>query len=555
MHGGQAIVKTLETMGAKYIFSVSGGSISPIFDACIDSHIDIIHVRHESAAAFMADGWARATREVGVCAVTKGPGPTNALTGVATAYLSASPIVIIAGAVATNLSGRGAIQDIDQVAVLQRFTKWSRTVNDVDRISEVIAEACWRATNGRPGPTFVNVPMDIMRQDTQNTINAHAVSMARGPQGNPTSVKEAAALLQQAERPLVIAGSGVWWSGAVPELRELIKELNLPLFTNRLGVGSLAIKHSHNMGRSVISLNPVFRYAVRQCDLIMMIGSRFDYDLKYGSSEFFTQNPKTIRVDISPEVLWKNHRAEVPIIGDAKLMLPQLIKEIRKSPGRPNRKNWLQELRTRRQAYLGKRNEASSIDQTPIHPLRLCSEIEQFVDDSGTIVVGSGEIDFWGRSFFEAGSPSRFLRAGQMGCLGAEIPFAIATKLARPNERVVVLVGDGGFGYNCMEFDTASRYNIPITCVIGNDSAWGMIQHGQEHLYGADRVTGTDLKPRNYEEIVKILGGYGEEISRPEDIQPALQRCHDSGQPSCINVEIDSLPSPYLTWNWSMSNE
>ncbi len=539
--GGHLLIRSLRNEGIGHIFALSGIHIQSIFNACIDEGVRIIDTRHEQAAVHMAEGEARVTGRAGVSVVTAGPGLTDAVTGVAAAFQSASPVIIISGRSTLAEFDKGSVQEMDQVTLMKSITKWARTVYETKRIPEYVSIAFRHAYAGRPGPVYLDIPNDIL----DNKVDEGTVSFPEGyrsegrPQGEPVLIQRAVELLLAAKRPVVIAGSGVWWSQASEELQELVETMKLPLILTQKGRGSVPEDHPLCFGPT--------RVGTREADVVLVIGTRIDNMMSYGQPPLFNPSGRWIQVDIEASEIGHNRSVDIGIVGDAKAVLKQMIELGRDKSEVRKELPWVEECR----AYVKSRAQRIEAElfsnQVPIHPLRLCQEIKDFLDRDATIVVDGGDISVWGQTVFRIYHPGHWLDLGPFSGLGPGIPFGIAAKLARPDKQVVILVGDGTFGLNGMEFDTAVRHNIPIVTVIGNDGAWGMIKHRQEITYGADRIIGSELGFTRYDKVVEALGGYGEHVRMPQDIRPALERAFASGLPACVNVETDPAITSPLT--------
>lgn len=538
VHGGRLVMRALKQEGVSKLFGIAAVPLLPLYDACLDEGIQNIDTRSEAGAVFMADGWARATGQPGFATVISGPGVTNAITGLMNAYDAGSPVVLLASTGALANDQRGAMHDMDQTGVLRPVVKWTGKCLDTRRLPEYVSIALRHALSGRPGPVVLETPMDVLTakvEEDQVSVPQAYRTQARA-QGDPQAVRAAADLLLQAQRPVVIAGSGAWWSGAGPELQELIELAELPLVLNWMGRGVVPEDHPLCFGPN--------RVGVRQADVVLLAGTRLNFILNFGAPPLFADDAKFIQIDVRPEEIGRNRDAAVGIHGDLKTVLQQLMAELKGRTREGMRAAWVGECqdyaRTRRS---GMEAEGAS-DQTPIHPLRLVKEIAGTLDRNATVVMDGGEITVWGPQLLRVHEPGHWLDNGPFGCLGPGIPFGIAAKLARPQEQVLVLNGDGAFGFSAMEFDTAVRHNIPFVCVVGNNGWWGMEGHPQEAMYGKDRIVGTVIGSRPYHKMVEGLGGYGELVERPEEIRPALQRAFASGKPACLNVIIDPAAAP-----------
>ena len=532
--GGVLAARMLKAEGVEYIFSLIGGHIYPLYDACLNEGIKVIDVRHEEAAGHMAEGLALVTGKPGVCVATAGPGFTNMITGVANAAIANSPIICIAGHAAIDENDTGALQDMNQIDVIKPLTKMARTVLQTERIPDYMAMAFRHAVAGRPGPVYLEIPRDVFF----NQVDDSKIQMptdyrtSSGPAGDAAEIEKAVSLLEGAERPVLVVGSGVWWSQAHEELRAFVEKSGIPVFTRNNGRGAISDKHPLCLGASALS-------GLFKADVALIVGTQFDYTLSYGK---FPPDLKVIRVDIDSSAIGRNRGIDVGIVGDAGNVLRQLTDGIKSG----SHDDWVGALRQSQARREEKNRPYLESDNVPIHPMRVCGELRKFIDEDTIVCIDGGDIAVFGSMTLPTYGPGRHLANGAstFGCLGVGIPFALSAKLAHPDKKVFVLCGDGSFGLNAMEFDTALRHNLPIVCVLSNDGCWGMIRHGLENVYGPDRMVGCDLPQRNYEKVVEALGGHGELVTEPSEIAPAIERALASGKPACVNVLTDRKVSP-----------
>lgn len=528
-------VRALKLEGVDVIFSLNGGHIAPLYDACLDENIRIVDVRHEEAAGHMAHAYSRITGRIGVAVVSAGPGVTNIVTAVANAFQAGVPLVVIGGRAPVKQFELGALQDIPQVEIMAPITKWSRTVLETRRIPEYFSIACRQALAGRPGPVFLEIPTDVLRaqvefSDNLMPMNYRCESRA---QGDPSAVARAIDLLRRARRPLVVAGSGVLWSGASEQLRRFAESTGFPVLTTSVAKGCMPAAHPQFLpgARST---------AMSQADVILVVGTRFNFVMGYGRAPRFSPDVKVIQVDIDASQIGRNRPVDVGIMGDASLVLGQLS-----GAASADISDWLSTLRAKNAEAERRLASQSNSDAIPIHPLRLCREIQACVDDDTIVVADGGDILSFARVGLQVSSPGHWLEPGVFGCLGVGVPFAIAAKVAKPDKKVLCLTGDGAFGLTGMEMDTAIRHNIPIVVVISNNAAWGIERTSQIEDFGPDRIIGTELNASRYDLIAKALGGHGEMVEDPSDIRPAIMRAFASGKPACVNVLTDrSARSP-----------
>jgi acetolactate synthase-1/2/3 large subunit len=540
MTGGGLLVEALLAQGVSHLFTVSGGQILAAYDAAVGTSLRLIHTRHEAAATLMAEGWARVTGDPGACLFTLGPGVTNAVTGAFVASLAGCPVVVMAAGVPTDRYDMGAIQDLDQLGVMRPVTKWTARVLEASRIPEYVAAAFRQARAGRPAPVFLEFPANVLAAKVG--AGGKAVLAAARPAPPPApdagAIEEAAALLRRAARPLIVGGSGIWWARAGDALRGVAEAAGAPLFLDRLGRGAVSADHPLYFGLAALALNPVSVAAFREADCVLLAGARLDYNLEFGRESFWHPEARLVQIDIEPAEFGRNRVVDVPIAADAGKALAALATCLRGGGPPPDRVGWIEALRDVRRRAWEELTPYLYSDEVPIHPLRLVREIQEFLWRDAIVAAGSGDIDFWVSALLEQHAPGTFLRVGQAGALGCEIPYGIAAKLARPEAPVLVTVGDGGFGFSGMELDTAARYG----------AGWGMIRQRQLVRYGEARAVATELAPRPYERIAEALGAYGESVERPEEIKGALARAFESGRTACVNVRIRSVASPMTTW-------
>lgn len=529
-HGGRLIAQALRAEGVSHLFTLSGGHIAPIYDGCVDEGIRIVDFRHEQSAAHAADGWARVTLQPGVAAVTAGPGVTDAVTGIANAFYATSPILVLSGKNPIVEFEMGSLQEMDQVTLVSSITKWAKTCYDVRRVADYVATAFRHALSGRPGPVFLDVPMDVQFNAAPADIRLPERSRTEArPLGDPELVKEAIRLLRQAERPVVFAGSGVRWSGAHEELAELAEALKVPVFLNSLGRGCLPPDHPcfFSAARS---------HALSKADVVLALGVDWDFRLGFGRKGF-APDVDVVQVDVDAVHIGRNRLVGVGIVGDPGRVMRQLLDG---GAGNSKEPAWTAEVRDQERRKKEEARTGMEADAVPIHPQRFAREIRDFLDPDAIVVGDGGDIVGISASIVHARQPGHWLDPGPFGTLGVGPGFAIAAKTAKPDKQVLVVYGDGSFGLHAMEYESAIRQNVPFVGIIGNDGAWGQIKVAQELLYGPGYAPASSLDPEApYHRMVEGLGGYGEKVTDPKDIRPALQRAFDSGIPACINVMVD----------------
>ncbi|MCI0671809.1 MAG: thiamine pyrophosphate-dependent enzyme [Myxococcaceae bacterium] len=529
--GGQLVAKMLRKEGVRHVFTLSGLHVAPIYAGCVEEGIQVVDTRHEQAAAHAADAYARITRGVGVAVVTAGPGVTDALTGVANAHAASSPMILLGGAAPIFNQSRGSLQEMEQVDLFHRITKWSDRVPTPDLVPAYFAKAFRVALSGRPGPVFLELAWDVLCNGAEDARIPESYRTDARMAPDPRKVEAAMALLSRAERPAMIAGSSVWWDCAWDELRRFCETAQIPVFLNGAGRGCLPPEH------------PLFfqhsrKEALSGADLVFVVGTPFDFRLNYGAEPTFSADSKIVQVDVDPTEVGRNRVVDVGIIADSF----SALKAFADAAPRAKREAYVSGLRaseTHKQAGL---DAWCRSDATPIHHYRLAREMSEVANAAGqdpVFVADGGNWVAMAAKVIRLRQPGRWLDPGPLGCLGVGAPFAIASKLLHPDRTVWVVQGDGSFGLNGFDFETALRFRLPMVCVVGNDAAWGQIRLPQVQMFGEERSPATLLAPTRYDKVVEAFGGHGELVTEPEQIRPALERAVASGTVACVNVMLD----------------
>jgi acetolactate synthase-1/2/3 large subunit len=466
----------------------------------------------------------------GVAAVTAGPGVTDAVTGIANAFYANSPMLVLSGKNPIIEFEMGSLQEMDQVTLVRSITKWAKTCYDARKAGEFVAAALRHATSGRMGPVFLDFPLDVQFNAVGADTAVAAGAGHRGrPRGDPDLVGEAVKLLHEARRPVALAGAGVRWSGAHDALRALAETLKAPVFLNSLGRGCLPPDHP-------CFFSAARKYALGKADLVLALGVDWDFRLGFGRKGF-ADGVKVIQVDIDGVHIGRNRPVDVGIVGDPGAVMAQLVDA---GAGTTEEPAWTAEVRDEERRLQADARGGMESEAVPIHPQRFAKEIRDFLDPDAVVVGDGGDIVGISASILTPRLPGHWLDPGPFGCLGVGPSFAIAAKLAKPDKQVLIVYGDGSFGLNAMEYESAIRQDIPFVGIIGNDGAWGQIKVAQELLYGPGNAPASDLDPEApYHKMVEGLGGYGEKVTSPGEIKPALGRAFDSGVPACINVMVD----------------
>ena len=524
---GELVALALERAGVSHLFTLNGGHIWPILTGATEHGIRIIDVRHEQSAGFAAEGWAKVTRQVGVAAVTAGPGVTNAATALAQAQSGDSPIFVIGGRAPAARWGMGSLQEMDHLEVVRSLTKKAATLESAEEAYGLAAECMRMALSRRTGPTFMDVPLDTFMLGAADVPEAtEHLTADLGPPPDPDLVQRAARLIRDAERPAVIAGGSVWWAHAEGEMKALVETAHLPLTVNGMARGVLPRGHPLFVQRA---RGP----ALSEADLIVVVGALLDFRLNYGQPPVFAEDARLVYIDV--DGYRKPRPAEVAIYGDVRAALAALVTAVR---GNPERSDWLGRLRDADAASRLRDEGMTRSDSSPVHPARLIAEVDRFCEEDAILVGDGGDfVSFAGR-LIERARPGLWIDPGPFGALGSGPGYAMAAKLARPDRQVLLLSGDGAFGFSAMEFDTMVRHKIAVVCVVGNNGIWALEKHPMLSMLGVSIAA--DLGDRTrYDKVVEALGGHGEMVDRPEEIRPALERAFASGLPACVNVICD----------------
>ena len=525
MTGAESVVETLTAAGVSHLFALSGNQNLPVFDACIGSGIRLIHTRHEAAAVHMADGWGRLCGEPGVALLTAGPGHCNGITGLYVAREAESPLVLISGSSPVSQSGAGAFQEIDQAAVAAPVTKWSHTAGATEPLREVVAHAMRVAAAGRPGPVHISLPVDLLQGEVREPAPRLELSEGMEAQLSEEDAGEILDRLQAAARPLILAGPAMSRGRSWSPVREL---------QSATGVPALSCESPRGVD------DPWLRGAkscLGRADLVLLIGKRLDFSLRFGEPPAFSDSVSFLSVD-AEEAVVNEGRIECRFIGDPAAAARTLAAAAAGREWQPS--PWGREVQAARAVPLEWLQHRMS-GAVPMHPLAVCEALQPFLEENAVFVSDGGEFGQW----MQAGLDVELrLINGPSGAIGSSLPMGMAAKLRCPERNVFVFQGDGTFGYHALEIDTCLRYGLPVIVVVGNDARWNAEVQLQIRQYGPDRTIGCDLLQSRYDRVAEALGGYGERVEDPGELRPAVERALDSGLPSVLDVAIEGAAAP-----------
>ena len=537
MRGGEAIIESLKNMGVKTIFGYPGGQTIPFYDMLYDADMDHILVRHEQAAAHAADGYARASGRVGVCQATSGPGATNLVTGIGTAYMDSSPIVAITGQVPTHLIGNDAFQEADIIGITMPITKHSYQPKDPDLIPSMIKSSFEIASTGRPGPVLIDVPKEVQEGELTEFRDDLIQTPGYNPtvKGNIKQIKKACELIKQAKRPMILAGAGVIIANACRELKTLVETINAPVMTSLLGKGAFDETDDLALGMLGMHGRKVSNDYINESDLLIAVGIRFS-DRTTGRLDSFAPDTKVIHIDIDPAEIGKNVDVDLPIVGDARNVLKSLNKILNGYVPSDEVNNWTNMIKIKKQELLPR----VSYDDVPLKPQTVIKEIAEVLTPEAILTTDVGQNQMWAAHFFDTQKPRKFISSGGLGTMGFGFPAAIGAKVACPDDPVVSINGDGGFLMVCQELATVREYDLPVIAVVLENRTLGMVYQWQSLLYDK-RHSQTLLG--NSPDFVKLAESFGVNavrITEPGETKDALAGAIKDNEPILLDIVVDS---------------
>ncbi len=531
MNGSQILAKALKQQGVENFFFIMGAPMMLAENACMAEGIRAIDVRHEQAGAMMAHAYARLRNRPGICMAASGPATTILVTGLAHAWADCTPVIAFGGASPVSSWGQGVFQEMDQLSMMLPCTKWAVRAHHPKRIPELVNKAFHTAMSGKPGPVYVDMPGDVLYQEVAESEIAwpepwNPENRSR-PEGSKDQIAAVIELLEKAEKPAIISGSGILWSDAAADLQLWVEKSGIPFYTTPQSRGVIPEDHPfcYLTARST---------AFREADVVMVIGTRMNYMIGHAQPPRFNADAKLIRIDIDATEIDTSPRLDIGITGDAKAVLNQLVAAAEGRITPQTFEAWRNRLGGQNTSKQAEQEKILADDAVPTHPLRLCKEIREFIDRDAVLVVDGQEILNFGRQSIPSFTPAHRMNSGCFGTMGVGMPFGVGAKIAKPDTQVVVLHGDGSFGLNLMEFDTAVRHKLPVLVVISLNGGWTADPNKEK--------PGRDLGYTRFDKIAEALGGHGEFVETPDQIRPALERAaaaNAAGRPALVNVVTD----------------
>ena len=545
MTGAELFVDAMEKLGIRDIFTLVGDHLNEVLSVAGKRGLRIVDMRHESGVTHAADAFGRIHRRPCISLVTGGPGHTNSLTGIATAYQAASPVITVSGAPSSALAGRQVFQVIDQVGMAAPVCKWSWEPATAAQIPFALGHAYREATSGRMGPVHLTIPVNLFEAQAENPLPMPAA--IERPEAGPGSaeVERALRLLKSAERPVVIAGSGVWWGDAGKELKQFLTKTKLPYYSVTMARGIIPDEWGTNMGYADGALNKAVHEAFPEADVVLVLGKRIDYRLALGGPRLFSPKVKFIQVDIHAAELGHARPVEIGICADVRATLRAMLASLGNQSW-PAKSAWLKRQRQLRDRWKARLAEIAKDRTSPIHPAALFAELGKALPPDILYAWDGGDFIHWGRATLPARTPGAWLRLGPLGTIGSALPNAIALQGAFPDKPVTLITGDGSLGFYIAELDTLVRYNLPVVIIVGNDAGWGLERELQGEMCGT--TVACELRPTRYDLVMKGFGGEGENITSLDQVVPAVRRAFASKKPYLLNVNIRGARSPFTEW-------
>jgi acetolactate synthase-1/2/3 large subunit len=523
LHGGRLVARRLKAYGVSKLFTLSGGHLFSIYDGCRAEGIDIVDVRHEASATFAAEGWAKVTREPGVAALTAGPGVTNGMSAIASAQQNHSPVLVLGGRAPAMRWGQGSLQEIDHVPFVRPLVKLAATAGATAEIPGLIDDAWGVMLRDHPGPAFLDFPLDVVFMEAEEPELPEPRAAGR-PRADAAALDRAVALLRDADRPVIMAGTNLYWGHGEHALRELAEAAGVPVFLNGLARGCLPADHPNFFSRARSA-------GLKGADVALVVGVPMDFRLGFGGA--FGEETEIVAIDLAEPERDHPRAVAAECYGDIAETLRALA-----GAGETDTSAWLEHLRGVEAAKREAEREQLTDERAPLHPMRVYGELARVLDRDAIVVGDGGDFVSYAGRVVTSYEPGCWLDPGPFGCLGSGPGYALAAKLAHPGRQVVLLLGDGAFGFSGMEFDTLARHGVSVVGVMGNNGIWALEKHPMEFLYGYS--VAAELTPEiRYDKMVEALGGHGDLVRSPRQLRPALERAFEATGPTLINVLTD----------------
>jgi len=541
--GAELFVEAAKRLGIDTIFTLVGDHLNEVLAEAARAGMRVVDMRHESGVTHAADAWARVHRRPALALVTGGPGHTNSLTGIATAQAAGSPLIAVSGGRALALAGKQAFQDIDQVAMARPVVKWAAEVPSPSEIPVYLTRAYEVANSGRRGAVHLTIPVDVFR-----TAGFQPAMPAFQPacDGAKHTGSDPIDILRQAHRPVIIAGSGVWWGHAENALRQFVEHTSIPLFTITMARGTVPDDHPLVMGYADPALNRAAANAFRRADAVLVVGKRIDYRLAFGGTRLFAPDARFVQIDIHEREFGCNRKVDIAIHAEAREALEALTAAAGVKPWTP--RPWLEHVRTLRRDWDAELDRAAQDRSAPMHPAAFFRALGKALPRDVLYSWDGGDFVHWGRCMLPALHPGGWLRLGPLGTIGSALPNSIALQMAHPNRPVVNITGDGALGFYLAEMDTLVRHGLPVVTIVGNDAGWGLERELQSAALGEAPTVACELRPSRYDLVMQAFGGGGETIERLDEVAPAVHRAFAAGVPYCINARMRGVRSPFTDW-------
>ena len=546
--GSELFVRSLASQGIDRVFTLVGDHLNDVLQVAAREGFSVHDTRHESAAVHMADGWTRLTRTPGVSMVTGAPGHTNSITGIATANATAVPMLSVSGMSDSNSRDRHAFQDMDQLKLVQGITKYAAVPARSSQMPFYVKRSFQAMLHGRPGVAHLSIPVDLFTECNKDhfPIPTEPVGILRSAPSS-SDIDRTLDLLSAAERPVIVAGSGAYWSGAETELQAFVEGAGAPLFTTNLARGMVSDEHPLCFGYADATINRGAETALRQSDLVIVVGKRLDYGLRMGGPQLFNEHAKTVQIDVCGTELGLNRSLEVGIQADARTTLKVFTRELAKQAP-VDRSSWIDEVRSGCDAYAAEVARLTAAPRSPMHSVHVYEALREVIPADATICWDGGDFVHWGRFIMQARRVGRWMRLGSLAGLGVGLPIGLSAQILRPDSKSVVITGDGSLGFYIGELDTAVRLGLPLVVIVGNDGGWGVERELQRGFYPESDTVACELRRTRYDLVMKGFGGDGAHVTSREQLPDAFRRAFRSEKPFLVNIEIDGAGSPFTQY-------